>query len=60
MQERAPFVRREGSPNSRKNHFGAVILRATAVASQLPVDKWLAATADPTLGEACGSPSALS
>ncbi|HUP70925.1 MAG TPA: IS21-like element helper ATPase IstB [Acidimicrobiales bacterium] len=26
--------------------------RATAVASQLPVDKWLAATADPTLGEA--------
>lgn len=26
--------------------------RATAVASQLPVDKWLGATADPTLGEA--------
>lgn len=26
--------------------------RATAVASQLPVDKWLAAMADPTVGEA--------
>ena len=26
--------------------------RATLIASQMPVDKWLAAMADPTLGEA--------